>query len=80
MLKMLKQSIFRAKVMFGYNGLILFDQKLSLYDLLEVRHPITSRELSVTSESPVCAGNSLPQPVQDVQAGCPGGAINNAAP
>lgn len=77
---MLKQSIFTAKDRFSNNGLTLFDQKLSLYYLLEVRHPITSRELSVTFESPVYASNPFPQPVQDMQAGCPGGAINNAAP
>lgn len=58
---MLKQNIFSAKFMFGYNGLILFDQKPSLYNCLcwKLRETITIRELLVTSESPVNASNSL---------------------
>lgn len=61
MLKMLKQSIFSAKFMFGYNGLNLFDQKFSLCNYLcwKLRETITMCELLVTSESPVNASNPL---------------------
>lgn len=47
--------------MFDYNGLNLFDQKLSLYNCLcwKLRETITFCELLVPSESPVNASNSL---------------------
>lgn len=47
--------------------------------LLEGRYPKTRCELSVTSEPPVFASNPL-SAVQGMQVGCPGGAMNNAAP
>lgn len=68
--------------MFGYNGLNLFDQKLSLCNCLcwKLRETITICELLVTSESPVNASNPLSMGTAGHASGCPGGVINNAAP
>lgn len=48
--------------------------------LLEVRDPITICELLLTFESPGYASNPPSPAAADVQVGCPGGAITNAAP